>query len=170
MRLRVHLLDSYAIAPTYAHEDDSGMDVYSIHDETIYPIVDYKAVFSYFASTGFIQSNFQDFLSIFEDNESSVYKIHTGLRLEIPQGYEIQVRSKSGLASKGIVVTNSPATIDEGYRGELVILLHNIGKDPYEIKAGQKVAQIVLAPVAKAEVIVMQDGQRLTGGFGSTGV
>lgn len=142
-KLRVHLLYPYAIAPVYAHEDDSGMDVFSTHDVRLHPL--------------------------FYDRVPVVQKIHTGLSLEIPPYHEIQVRSKSGLASKGIVVTNSPATIDEGYRGELIILLHNIGIEPYDIKTGDKVAQIVLAPVTQAEIVVMDDTQRVTGGFGSTG-
>ncbi|MDR2943235.1 MAG: dUTP diphosphatase [Treponema sp.] len=101
-------------------------------------------------------------------------KIPTGLRLEIPDGYEAQVRPRSGLAvKKGLTVLNSPGTIDSDYRGELEIILINLGADNVVIKDGERIAQLVTAPVCRvqfAEVASLSETQRAGGGFGSTGV
>lgn len=99
--------------------------------------------------------------------------IPTGLAVEIPLGYELQVRPKSGLAIKyGIAVLNSPGTIDAGYRGEIQILVINLGSETYTFAKGQKVAQLVLKPVIQAEYLeeVLSNSDRGTGGFGSTGL
>lgn len=99
--------------------------------------------------------------------------IPTGLKVEVPIGYELQVRSRSGLAlDSGIVVLNSPGTIDSGYRGEIKVILINLSKKPFEIKVGQRIAQIVLMPVFFAnfeQVIDLSNSERGAGGFGSTG-
>jgi dUTP pyrophosphatase len=101
-------------------------------------------------------------------------KIPTGLKLEIPEGYEAQVRPRSGLAIKtGLTVLNSPGTIDSDYRGELEIILINLGADNVIIKDGERIAQLVTAPVCKArlvEVKILAETRRGSGGFGSTGV
>jgi dUTP pyrophosphatase len=101
-------------------------------------------------------------------------KIPTGLRLEIPEGYEAQVRPRSGLAVKnGLTVLNSPGTIDSDYRGELEIILINLGADNVVIKDGQRIAQLVIVPVCRArlaEAGTLADTRRGSGGFGSTGV
>ncbi|MBX7539542.1 dUTP diphosphatase [Qipengyuania sphaerica] len=101
------------------------------------------------------------------------YAVATGLALAIPQGYEIQVRPRSGLALKhGITVPNTPGTIDSDYRGELKIILINHSDDNFEIARGDRVAQLVLAPVVQArwnEVDELDDTERGEGGFGSTG-
>jgi dUTP pyrophosphatase len=100
-------------------------------------------------------------------------KVSTGLYVEIPTGYEIQIRSKSGLASKyGVFVLNSPGTIDSGYRGEIKVILQNSDHRPYDIKKGDRIAQMVVAPVTTAtliEVAELSDSDRGEGGFGSTG-
>lgn len=100
--------------------------------------------------------------------------VKTGLSFEISKGFEIQVRPKSGLALKqGITLTNSPGTLDSGYRGELGVIMQNCGKSAYEIKKGEKIAQIVLAKHEFAEiqeVTDLTDSSRGTGGFGSTGL
>ena len=96
----------------------------------------------------------------------------TGLALEIPTGYEVQIRPRSGLALKhAITLPNSPATIDPGYRGELKVILLNLGKAEYEVHAGDRIAQIV---VARYEAIQWEEGElsdsmRGHGGFGSSG-
>jgi dUTP pyrophosphatase len=96
----------------------------------------------------------------------------TGLALEIPTGYEVQIRPRSGLALKhAITLPNSPATIDPGYRGELKVILLNLGKAPYEIQAGDRIAQMVLA---RYEAVEWEEGElaesvRGLGGFGSSG-
>jgi len=100
--------------------------------------------------------------------------VTTGLIMEIPEGHEIQVRAKSGLAlNHGIALPHGLGTIDEGYRGELKILLINFSDTTYEIKKGQKIAQIVLAKYEKAEVLEIDEigtSSRADGGFGSTGL
>lgn len=101
--------------------------------------------------------------------------IPTGIRLHIPPGYEGQVRARSGLALKyGIGLVNAPGTIDSDYRGELRILLINLGDEPFTISRGDRIAQVVVAPVTRAELIVVPTDEldntlRGTGGFGSTG-
>jgi dUTP pyrophosphatase len=98
--------------------------------------------------------------------------VATGLALEIPTGYEVQIRPRSGLALKhAITLPNAPATIDPGYRGELKVILLNLGNAPYEIHAGDRIAQIV---VARYEAVEWEEGElaesvRGHGGFGSSG-
>lgn len=100
------------------------------------------------------------------------HAVPTGLALEIPAGYEVQIRPRSGLALKhAITLPNSPATIDPGYRGELKVILLNLGKAPYEIHAGDRIAQMV---VAHYEAVEWEEGEladsaRGTDGFGSSG-
>ena len=99
--------------------------------------------------------------------------IPTGFRLEIPQGYEAQVRPRSGLAiNHGIGILNSPGTIDADYRGEVKIIVTNFGKEDFAIHRGDRIAQLVIAPVVRAaleEVKAVQDTARGAGGFGHTG-
>ncbi len=99
--------------------------------------------------------------------------VPTGLRIAIPPGYELQVRPRSGLALKnGIVLPNSPGTIDEDYRGELGVIVMNAGDAPFTVERGMRIAQAVIAPVVRAswhEVAELPDTARGTGGFGSTG-
>lgn len=101
------------------------------------------------------------------------HAVATGLTLAIPNGYEIQVRPRSGLALKhGITVPNTPGTIDSDYRGELKVILINHGDEPFAIARGDRVAQLVLAPVVQAawvETDDLDETERGTGGFGSTG-
>ena len=99
--------------------------------------------------------------------------VPTGLTLALPPGYEAQVRPRSGLAAKhGITVLNSPGTIDADYRGEIKVILINHGDRNFDIKRGDRIAQMVIAPVARAELIVVSaltTTERGSGGFGSTG-
>ena len=100
--------------------------------------------------------------------------VHTGLVMALPPMYEAQVRPRSGLAlKKGVTVLNTPGTIDSGYRGEVGVILINLGEEDFEIKKGDKIAQIVIAPVTVAEIVetdFIDDTDRGEGGFGSTGV
>ena len=100
--------------------------------------------------------------------------IPTGIRLEIPVGYEVQVRPRSGLAAKhGITVLNSPGTIDSDYRGEVKVILINHGKEEFIINSGDRIAQLVAARVEQALFQLsdeLNDSERGEGGFGSTGV
>jgi dUTP pyrophosphatase len=99
--------------------------------------------------------------------------VPTGIALALPVGYEGQVRPRSGLARKhGVTVLNAPGTIDADYRGEVVVLLINHGKEPFEIRTGERIAQLVVAAVARptlVEVDALDDTGRGAGGFGSTG-
>ena len=99
--------------------------------------------------------------------------VPTGLALELPEGYEGQVRPRSGLAARhGIGMVNAPGTIDADYRGEVHVILVNHGQEPFAAKRGERIAQLVVAPVARVEVIevdALSDSDRGAGGFGSTG-
>jgi len=99
--------------------------------------------------------------------------VSTGIVVAVPSGYEAQVRSRSGLALKGIFVLNSPGTIDQDYRGEVKVILANFGSDVFHIEKGDRIAQIVIAPVICAELVEVNDLDstlRGGGGFGSTGI
>ncbi len=127
--------------PAYATDGAAGMDVLSAENVTVAP--------------------------------GARHAVATGLALAIPAGYEIQVRPRSGLALKhGITVPNTPGTIDSDYRGELKVILINHGTEPFTIARGDRVAQLVIAPVVQAawnEVDSLDDTERGSGGFGSTG-
>lgn len=100
--------------------------------------------------------------------------VPTGLSFEIPVGYEIQARPRSGLAiKKGISLVNTPGTIDADYRGEVKIIVINLGQEPVTIESGERIAQLVLCPVYQAKLVQVDelgDTKRGAGGFGSTGV
>ncbi len=98
--------------------------------------------------------------------------IPTGVRFEIPEGFEAQVRPRSGLATKGIFVLNSPGTIDSDYRGEIKVILANFSRTPFEVRRGMRIAQVVFAQVARAVFLKeeLSKTKRGEGGFGSTGV
>tara|TARA_B110000967_G_C18693882_1_gene464420 strand:+ start:152 stop:592 length:441 start_codon:yes stop_codon:yes gene_type:complete len=99
--------------------------------------------------------------------------VSTGLSISIPVGYEVQIRPRSGLAAKkSITVLNSPGTIDADYRGEIKVILINLGKKKFVVKNGERIAQMVVCPVIQAsldEVKELSDTARGSGGFGSTG-
>jgi dUTP pyrophosphatase len=99
--------------------------------------------------------------------------VPTGLVFELPQGYEAQIRPRSGLALKhGVTVLNSPGTIDADYRGEVKVLLINLGNAPFLVQRGDRIAQAVIGPVAQAEIAeadALNETDRGAGGFGSTG-
>ena len=100
--------------------------------------------------------------------------VPTGLIFEIPQGYEVQIRPRSGLAFKnGVTCLNTPGTIDSDYRGEIKVLLINLGLEEFEISRGMRIAQMVVAPVTQAKLLEtneLGETDRGAGGFGSTGV
>ena len=130
------------ILPKYAHEEDAGMDIFSIEEKVIEPF--------------------------------SWAQIRAGFSMELPHGYEAQVRSKSGLALKnGLFVLNSPGTIDENYRGEVSVMLMNLSKNEYVVEKNQKVAQMVINKVEHFECLETNElsaTSRGEGGFGSTGL
>ncbi|MEA5467264.1 dUTP diphosphatase [Spirulina sp. 06S082] len=100
--------------------------------------------------------------------------IHTGIAIELPPNTEAQIRPRSGLALKhNITILNTPGTIDEGYRGEIGVILINHGKDTFRVSRGMKIAQMVIVPIIRVkiqEVSQLTDTKRGSGGFGSTGV
>ncbi|WP_347713167.1 dUTP diphosphatase [uncultured Fretibacterium sp.] len=99
--------------------------------------------------------------------------VPTGLRIALPEGYEAQVRPRSGLALKhGVTLPNSPGTIDADYRGEIGVILMNLGQEPFVVEPGDRIAQMVVAPVARvawSEAEALDATERGEGGFGSTG-
>ena len=101
------------------------------------------------------------------------HAVATGFAMAIPDGYEVQVRPRSGLALKhGITCLNTPGTIDSDYRGEVKVILANLGDEPFEVRRGERIAQLVPAPVLRAhftEVHELEETARGSGGFGSTG-
>jgi len=100
--------------------------------------------------------------------------VHTGLVMLLPPLFEAQVRPRSGLAVKhGVTVLNTPGTIDSGYRGEICVILINLGDEPFAIGKGDRIAQLVIAPVTQPEIVEaaeVDETDRGAGGFGSTGV
>jgi dUTP pyrophosphatase len=106
-------------------------------------------------------------------NPGDIKLIPTGLIFEIPNGYEIQIRPRSGLALKyGITLVNTPGTIDSDYRGEVKLITTNVSKEPFTVKNGERIAQAILTNYVRAEITedkVLSETERGTGGFGHTG-
>lgn len=138
------VLHETAQLPAYANPGDSGADLYANNPR---PVVLYSL-------------------------ERKL--IPTGLRVAIPTGYELQIRSRSGMVLiNGIMVANAPATIDAGFRGEVKVILFNAGDRPFTIEPGMRIAQAVLAPVIQAQFQIVSDldaTERGDGSFGSSGV
>ena len=109
---------------------------------------------------------------VIESGKSAM--VPTGLFFEIPQGYEVQIRPRSGLAAKnGVTVLNTPGTIDSDYRGEINVILINLGDKPFTVNSGDRIAQMLVAPVTQADFSIvssLEETERGAGGFGSTGV
>ena len=142
MKVRVKKIHKDAKIPSYAHQGDSGMDLYSVEEATIEP------------------------------GERKM--VSTGLQISLPKGFEAQIRPKSGLAANfGVTVLNTPGTVDSCYRGEVRVILANLGKGAYKVEKGKKIAQMVIARVEEAEIEEVEeldDTARKDGGFGSTGL
>ena len=143
MQLQIKRLTDTAIIPKYAHSTDSGLDLHYDGNQVILP-----------CATKLILS--------------------TGISIQLPLSTEAQIRSRSGLAAKqGLVVLNSPGTIDEGYTGEIKVILYNTGSEHVTINPGDKIAQMVICPVLRPwilEVDELEVTARGDKGFGSTGV
>jgi dUTP pyrophosphatase len=141
MRLKVKKIHPDAIAPSYSHPGDAGLDLFAVEAARIEP--------------------------------GSSKLVKTGISIELPPGTEGQVRPRSGLALKHqITLLNSPGTIDEGYRGEVGVIVINHGKEIFEVTKGMKIAQLLVKPVIRVEVeevADLSDTARGAGGFGSTG-
>ncbi len=141
--LQIKKLHPEAVLPQYMTELAAGMDICALLDDDV----------------------------TLRPGERSL--IPTGLAFAIPPGYEIQVRPRSGLAIKhGIALVNSPGTIDADYRGEVKIIVINLGQEHFTICSGERIAQLVVAPVCQAELIEVEElteTERGAGGFGHTG-
>lgn len=142
MKLLVQIINKNAIIPFYAHEDDAGLDLFSVEKVIINPM------------------------------ERKL--VHTGIKIQLPENTEAQVRPRSGLALKnGITLLNSPGTIDAGYRGEIKVLMINLGEKPFMVEKKMKIAQMVIKPVERVDVkkvSELDDTKRGENGFGSTGL
>lgn len=142
-RLEVHCVAAPDMLPTYLSREAAGAD---------------------------LKANIEETLTL---QPGERHMIPTGLRLEIPPGYEAQIRPRSGLAySHGITVLNSPGTVDADYRGEIKIILINLGTKPYTLHRGERIAQIVFSTVCRSvfvSVAEIAETDRGEGGFGSTG-
>jgi len=136
--------DSDLPSPRYMTEKSSGMDLYAAVNEEIFL------------------------------NPGQRRLIPTGIAVSVPEGYEAQVRPRSGLALRdGITLANTPGTIDADYRGEIGVILINHGEKPFQVERGDRVAQMVIVPVARAELEWVEDldeTPRSGGGFGHTGI
>ena len=143
VKLLIKKLDKKVITPEYKTKGSSGMD---------------------------LMANIKDAVFL-EPGKSDI--IPTGIAISIPVGYEIQIRPRSGLAAKKkITVLNAPGTIDADYRGEIKVILINLGNEEFKINPNDRIAQMVLCPVIKAELVEvdeLQNTKRGEGGFGSTG-
>ena len=143
VKLLIKKLDKKVITPEYKTKGSSGMD---------------------------LMANIKDAVFL-KPGKSDI--IPTGIAISIPVGYEIQIRPRSGLAAKKkITVLNTPGTIDADYRGEIKVILINLGNEEFKINPNDRIAQMVLCPVIKAELVEVDDLQntkRGEGGFGSTG-
>ena len=143
-KILIKKLSKTAIVPKYETQGASGVD---------------------------ISANINEDLTL-ATNESTL--VPTGIAVSIPQGFEIQIRPRSGLAAKkGISVLNTPGTIDADYRGEIKVILINHGNEPFIIRNGDRIAQMVVCPIVQAkfeQVDELNDTERGSGGFGSTGV
>lgn len=144
VEIKFKKLHTRAVVPAYMTEHAAGMDLCTVIDSPV----------------------------ILAPGERML--LPTGLAMEIPPGYEGQVRPRSGLAlKKGLALVNSPGTIDADYRGEIGIIVINHGNEPVEFHSGDRVAQLIIAPVTRVEMIevaALNDSARSSGGFGHTGV
>ncbi|MGL5254879.1 MAG: dUTP diphosphatase [Brevinema sp.] len=143
MTVKIKKLHSSATLPAYQSEGASGADLYAMLDAAK------------------------------ELAEGEIFAVPTGLSVEIPKGYEMQIRARSGLGAKGLIIPNAPGTIDSDYRGEIKVLVLNLSGKPFIIEPQMRIAQAVIAPVERAVFEEMQDltsTQRGEGGFGSTGL
>lgn len=141
MKVQFKKCNPIAIIPSYAHQDDSGMDLFSVEEDTVF-------------------------------SPSQVKVIRTGLQVVLPSGYEAQIRPKNGLASQGLIAVLG--TIDNGYRGEISVILKYDGSQMFKVSKLSKIAQIVIQKIESFEVEevfeINDKTSRGSGGFGSTGL
>lgn len=160
MKLKIKKLHKDAIIPKKSNPTDSGLDLCALEDGIIYPNR------QEFVRTGIA-------IQLPKPVEMGIYPTELGVKFRQTIIWEAQIRPRSGLAKKKLItITNSPGTIDNHYRGEICILLFNLGEENFYYKKGDRIAQIVICPVVTPEVIEvdeLDDTDRGDGGFGSTG-
>ncbi|MCX8029329.1 MAG: dUTP diphosphatase [Brevinematales bacterium] len=144
IELKVKILRKNSTLPKYQTESSAGLDLYACIDEDI--VI----------------------------NPGEIKSIPTGISIELPDGYEAQIRPRSGLAlNYGLTLPNTPGTIDPDYRGEIIVILMNLGKEPFIVKNGMRIAQMVISKFERVSIKVVDElsqTSRGTGGFGSTGI
>ena|SRR5579859_1122085 len=154
-----------AVIPQYKSTEAAGMDLFALEDTTL-------------CGTSVTVSNANQ-LGIPSKNglipvTASSKLVRLGFAIELPRGYEAQVRPRSGLSTKGVTIPNSPGTVDSDYRGEMMVIMSYNGDGNFRISKGDRIAQLVITKVAQASIVDVGDEQlsstdRGTGGFGSTG-
>jgi len=169
----IKLLHPDAQIPKYQTAGASGMDLHCVHPVSAWGNVyapdlsEPETLVPFWRMTACVEQITKIVLS-----PGDRVLFSTGISLSIPPGYEGQIRPRSGWALKdGITVLNSPGTIDSDYKGEIKVLLINLGHESVEIKRGDRIAQLVIAPVIKAELVIVEElasSARGAGGFGST--
>ncbi len=169
MKLQIKRLTETAIIPQYQHSTDSGMDLHFDRSVVLYECEYIDNSESVTAKSSF--TNIDTFTLI--PGERAL--LSTGITIQLPPNTEAQVRSRSGLAlNRGIQVLNSPGTIDEGYQGEIKVILYNAGYENFTFNYGDRIAQLVIMPVLRPTVEEVKEFSEVTdrgiGGFGSTGV
>ncbi|MGL4387898.1 MAG: dUTP diphosphatase [Brevinema sp.] len=143
MKLKIKKFNNEALIPSYQTKDSAGADLCALLSEDLIIL------------------------------PGQIAMIPTGLSFEIPSGFEVQIRARSGLASKGLIIPNAPGTIDADYRGEIKILLCNLSGVDFTITPQMRIAQMVLASVTQADFEITEELSNTTrgdGGFGSTGL
>lgn len=168
--VKIALVRPDAKIPEYAMKNDAGADIFATSSD---------GKCSSFCSTGhYAYTTKMNYVKICRDDwviqPKQTIMINTGLKYDLEPGWELQCRTKSGMALRELVVANSPATLDSGYCGEVCVLIRNNSNEIRVIKPGDKIAQLVLKRVPRAEFIIVDEftlpsTDRGTGGFGSTG-
>ena len=165
--LKIKRLTDTAILPTYAHSTDSGMDLYYDGEDIEIEPAKFTEVFS--GNCIYRSSNSNPEFTLACDR----YLLSTGISIELPPCTEAQIRPRSGLALKlGMTVFNAPGTVDEGYTGEIKVMLINLSGKVNVVKRGDRIAQMVIAPVIRPMIIEcsnLSESDRGVNGFGSTG-
>lgn len=166
--VKISLTTNDAQVPKYSKSDDAGADIYAVSANGRYKVYEGRRAF-----------NMKMIEEVIHENDWVIHPketvmIQTGLKYELNPGWEFQCRTRSGSAKNGLVVANSPGTLDAGYRGLICVLLRNNTMDTRVIKPGDRIAQLVLKRVPQAHFIVvdekeLSDTDRGGGGFGSTG-
>jgi len=163
--VKIKKLHEEAIVPKYQTEGSAGFDLHALVVE------DREDTYNYPPFVPGIDDHIKEpFIKLYKGQQ---FVVKTGLAVKIPEGFELQIRPRSGLAAKhSVTITNSPGTLDSDYLGEIMVILYNAGESTFIVEHDDRIAQAVLAPVMQANFIEVDDlgtTERGTGGLGSTG-